>query len=173
MKMSFVLCLFSLLLSSLNVYALKKKNTDYFEKNIQEITKYCDEVSCDQNINKILVYSEFKPKLNVLSQVKNSKFDKIVYNLAQIWGDTILEADYEVEDDVRLDKVFAYYKNKLLIGYHVTYSSKAWNTMDCVYDGHNKAELNSCPSGRIYESAYISSDQKQFLFDDKNRAHFK
>lgn len=102
--------------------------------------------------------------------IHQALFEKAV-ELAQVWGDTILEGDYHVADKVRLDRYERMVRNDKLLFYYITYSDKAWDVSDCAFDGDPK-DLKDCVSGRIVESAFVSPDFKHARVDEKNMAKF-
>lgn len=79
--------------------------------------------------------------------------------LAQIWGDTILEGDYSAEDDVRIDSVEKLYLSLVFVAYRITYSSAA-------------EELTTGKRGRIVESGILSADFTQLSRDNTAFARF-
>jgi hypothetical protein len=109
----------------------------------------------------------------VLASDSFSQFKQIAWEQAQVWGDTILEGDYQAAGDTRLDAVFALYRGEKLLGYRITYSEKAWSTSECAYDGKNTKSLNQCPVGRIVESSFVSSSLKTYVTDQNQFAEFQ
>lgn len=81
------------------------------------------------------------------------------FNLAQIWGDTILEGDYQAEDEVQLEQVEKLYLSLAFVAYRITYSSVAWDTV-------------SNQKGRIIESGIVSKDFQQISRDSTAFARF-
>ncbi len=97
---------------------------------------------------------------------------KTSHQLAQIWGDTILEGDYQAINRTRLDILEELSKNGIVIGYRVTYSQKAWETSHCHYDSESKQGIETCTPGRIVESGFVSKDFKQSFRDENSIAEF-
>lgn len=89
-----------------------------------------------------------------------SSLQQVADLLAQIWGDTILEGDYSADDDVSLDSIEVLKLNEGVIGYRITYSSRAFDTAENI-------------AGRILESAFVSGDFKAFSRDSNALAKFE
>lgn len=142
-----------------------------FQGEIAKLSPLCAEESCDLPYSKRLSYS-FSSQQPIDPELKKI-LERISFNQAQIWGDTILEGDYAAEGNTRLDKIVQLFRNDELIGYLITYSERAWNTSDCQYDGIHDSTLAGCVEGRIYESSYVSIDFKEYFYDSKTMAVFK
>jgi hypothetical protein len=107
-----------------------------------------------------------------LSQVVRNSLQNRAEALSGIWGDTILEGDYYADEDVQIDKIESLYKKDEFVGYRITYSSKAWDTSTCQFDGVDLTTLESCLAGRIQESGFVSADFKRFERDHRALAEF-
>jgi len=88
-----------------------------------------------------------------------SQLQTAAIELAQIWGDTILEGDYEAAEEVRIDQVERLYLSLAFVAYRISYSSEAFET-------------SSGSRGRIVESGFLSSDFKQISRDAAAFARF-
>lgn len=142
-----------------------------FQSEISKFSATCGPDSCEKPYSKVVVYhfgesQKIDPSLKLV-------FEKISFNQAQIWGDTILEGDYAAEGKTRLDSVVRLYRQDEHIGYLITYSEKAWETGNCHYDGINDSTLLGCTEGRIYESSYVSLNFRDYFYDSKTMAQFK
>lgn len=161
----------SVLLKSVSFAQVTVKNSLDFQSEITKLSERCQEENCEKPYSKLVTYHRLdKQKIN---EGLKKIFERISFKQAQIWGDTILEGDYAAEGNTRLDKVTNLYKNSELIGYLITYSEKAWDTSNCVYDGINDATLLGCAEGRIVESSYVSLNFREFFYDSKTMAVFK
>ncbi len=142
-----------------------------FQSEISKFSVACGEESCEKPYSKMGVFhfsenQKFDPSLKRI-------FERISFKQAQVWGDTILEGDYAAEGNTRLDAVVKLYRHHEHIGYLITYSEKAWDTVNCLYDGINDATLLGCIEGRIHESSYVSLDFREYFYDSKTMAIFK
>lgn len=142
-----------------------------FQSEISKFSVACGEVSCEKPYSKSVVF-RFSENQKFDASLKRI-FERISFKQAQVWGDTILEGDYAAEGNTRLDAVAKLYRHHEHIGYLITYSEKAWETGNCLYDGINDATLLGCIEGRIYESSYVSLDFREYFYDSKTMAIFK
>lgn len=126
--------------------------------------------TCKAPYRRQVVYSVTEGK-NKISQDLQKSLQKIAFEQAQIWGDTILEGDYVADGNTRLDEVTAYYKSNKIVGYKIQYSEKAWYTGDCNYDGKQES-LKECRQGRISEVSYVSPDLMTYFSDEERYAQF-
>lgn len=110
--------------------------------------------------------------LRKIGATMQNQLGDVAYSQAQIWGDTILEGDYEVDGPVTLDSVRILRVQNKKIGYLITYSQRAWDTSTCAYDGYHHSTLEDCLLGRIVESSYVSLDLKDYFYDEKTSAVF-
>lgn len=97
---------------------------------------------------------------------------------ADIWYDTILEGDYQLDSSGKLSLTYVqkYFSNNKFIAYRITYSHPAYATGACdtEWDGdyddeaaYKKYLQENCPLGRITGAAYVSPDlELQFRDDD-------
>lgn len=142
-----------------------------FQSEISKFSLACGAENCEKPYSKAVIY-RFNENQKLDTALKRI-FDRISFKQAQVWGDTILEGDYAAEGNTRLDAVTKLYRNNEHIGYLITYSEKAWETGNCLYDGINDATLLGCIEGRIYESSYVSLDFRDYFYDSKTMAVFK
>ncbi len=142
-----------------------------FQSEMSKISASCGVESCEKPYSKSLIF-HFSEDQKIDSNIKLI-FERISFKQAQVWGDTILEGDYAAEGNTRLDAVVKLYRHDEQIGYLITYSEKAWDTGNCLYDGINDATLRGCIEGRIYESSYVSLDFRDYFYDSKSMAVFK
>ena len=105
-----------------------------------------------------------------LPEATVAELQKIAHSQAQIWGDTILEGDYDAAGGTELDQVEGVYMGGQLIAYRITYSEKAWYTGAC--DTEADPSRASCQEGRIVESTYVSPKLTSWMRDDSAYAEF-
>lgn len=131
----------------------------------------CVRLSCqqDQLDHKSLTQAEIQ---SLPEDVRGSLQNR-AEKLANIWSDTILEGDYWADDVVELNKIEELYKGRILVGYRITYSSKAWDTSTCEFDTDDLSTLKACETGLITESGLVTADFQRFERDPKALATFK
>ena len=105
-----------------------------------------------------------------LPEATVAQLEKIAHAQAQIWGDTILEGDYDAAGGTSLDQVEGVYMGGELIAYRITYSEKAWYTGSC--DTEADPSRASCQEGRIVESTFVSPKLTSWMRDDSAYAEF-
>ncbi len=142
-----------------------------FQSEISQFSALCQEENCQKPFSRSEIYNQSEDQ-NINPELKKI-LQRISFKQAQVWGDTILEGDYAAAGNTRLDRVFNLFKNEEHIGYLITYSERAWDTSNCLYDGIHDATLLSCTEGRITESSYVSLNFKEYFYDDKTMAKFK
>jgi hypothetical protein len=86
----------------------------------------------------------------------------------QIWADTILEGDYVVENDVKIDSVETVQMDGIFLGYRITYSSQAYETSAC----DAQVNIAMCTQGRIVESTFAAPELNAWIRDAKHLADF-
>lgn len=160
-----------ILMGSVSFAVEELQSTQNFYSEMTKLSSMCQEENCEKPYSKLVIYHHID-KTDVDAKLKKI-LERISFKQAQIWGDTILEGDYAAEGNTRLDKVTNLYKNDELLGYQITYSEKAWDTTNCLYDGINDSTLSGCIPGRIIESSYVSLEFKEYFYDDKTAAVFK
>ncbi len=119
---------------------------------LKSFIRTCSETSCQAR----QIYSRDK-QVSLISDM--TPFEKIAWEQAQVWADTILEGDYQAEGETRLDAVFALYRDGQLIGYRIVYSERAW-------------DMVTRESGRIVEASFISPSLKTYVTDENQFAEF-
>lgn len=144
-----------------------------FVNEVKDVVTACKGFNCKTpyTIVELYRYSEQADFDSLNLKSKNELF-KVAYQQAQVWADTILEGDFTADGKTRLDEVQALYKNKNLIGYRITYSERAWDTVNCSFDGLHEETLKDCDEGRISESSYVSTDYAQAFFTLETAARF-
>lgn len=144
---------------------------DKFYEEAGHFAYACKEEPCKAPYSQVLVYDR-QENLNQLSSETQTLLRQITFRQAQIWGDTILEGDYFAEGHTRLDKVIAFFKDNVLVGYKIQYSEKAWYTGDCNYND-TKSSLQNCQEGRIAEESYVAPDAQTYFSDEEHYAAFE
>lgn len=144
---------------------------DKFYEEAGHFFSACSESPCKAPYSAIILFNQ-QSRLNKLSAAQKEGLQKVAWEQAQIWGDTILEGDYVSAGRTRLDLVTGYYKENVLVGYKIQYSEKAWYTGECDYDG-TQAKLKGCPLGRIAESSFVSADLRTFFTVEEKQANFE
>jgi len=114
------------------------------------------------------VFETVDPASNLVAPQARIRLAEISFDQAQIWADTILEGEYLAESDVRVDSIEIVRAGELFLGYRITYSSVAYETMDC----DSSRQLESCVAGRIVESTYVSPNLESWIRDDRHFAEF-
>lgn len=99
-------------------------------------------------------------------------FQEIATDLAQVWGDTILEGDYHADGNTQIDSILALYKNGEVFAYRIHYFERAWYLGNCDYNSQDPDSLRDCEEGRITEGTYISADFKTFFRDPSHFVDF-
>lgn len=115
-----------------------------------------------------VVFEAVDPVSNLVAPHARIRLEEISFDQAQIWADTILEGEYLAESEVRLDSIEIARSGELFLGYRITYSSVAYETMDCDSD----RQLESCIAGRIVESTFVSPNLQSWIRDDRHLAEF-
>lgn len=107
-----------------------------------------------------------------LNPPQMAQFQEIATDLAQVWGDTILEGDYYADGNTRIDSILALYKDDKVFAYRIHYFERAWYLANCDFKSQNLESLRSCDEGRITESTYVSADFKTFFRDPSHFVDF-
>lgn len=115
-----------------------------------------------------LVFEVVDPVSNIINNTTRARLLEISKDQAQIWADTILGGDYLAEEDVVVDQIEFVRMGAQLVGYRVTYSSLAYETLDCNPEG----DVSLCVQGRIVESSYVSPGLDGWIRDDQKFAEF-
>ena len=121
-------------------------------------------------VDATIVYDSFE-KVSSLSPSDLAAFNEIANDQAQIWGDTILEGDYQADGNTELDSVEKLELKGQFVGYRVFYSERAWETSSCDYNGEPES-LEGCTEGRIQEASFVSKELNNWTRDPSNYAEF-
>lgn len=92
------------------------------------------------------------PRLNAIANI-----------MTDIWADTILEGNYDIDGLPYLERIEGVYQQGQLAGYRITYSARAWRL------GPNGERAEE---GRITESAFVTLSLAQFFRDEGAVAAF-
>jgi hypothetical protein len=112
--------------------------------------------------------------LSQLSIEQIAQFTQIAKSQAEIWGDTILEGDYQADGRTVVDRVDALSVDGRLIAYRLTYSERSWDTSTCTFPGNRDGSaLDQCQEGRIIETSFVSPDLASWTRDPQNFAFFE
>lgn len=171
MKTKFISLVLSVLVSGSGSVSLANAGlSKSFEALAAEFSSNCLKDDCERPLSKTMVYPWGNQILN-----ENIRYalNIIAKKQAQIWGDTILEGDYVADGNTHLDEIRLLQVDGKTAGYLITYSEKAWNISDCLYDGLHPQSLSGCVTGRIVESSYVSLDYRNYFYDDTTSASFK
>lgn len=113
-------------------------------------------------------------RIDALTSGQFEKLQHVAIEQAQIWGDTILEGDYQADGRTELDRVEELKIEGELVAYKITYSERSWDTSICTYPGNLDASaLDQCQEGRIVESSFVSPDLSSWTRDPDNFAIFE
>jgi hypothetical protein len=143
---------------------------------------FWDDIRRSQNFCGNLICSESPIKKQEISATQWRKIApdtrKALKRIAQKlvnenWPDTILESDYVIKGQTRLDQVTFLVKNGEVVGFWIYYSVQAWDTGSCDYDPIENKSLAACPEGRIYEGAFVHISLQSFAVDQFHSATFK
>lgn len=115
-----------------------------------------------------LSFETVDPVSNVVTNSTRARLLEISLEQAQIWADTILGGDYLADEEVIVDSIEFVRLGDQLLGYRVTYSSSAYDTLDCNPEG----DLSLCVSGRIVESSFVAPGLDSWIRDDQRYAEF-
>ena len=112
-------------------------------------------------------------QIDMLTVELHEKIQGLASEQAEIWGDNILEGEYEADGKTVVDRVEELKVAGELVAYRVTYSQRAWETSLCTYPGNlDLSALSQCQEGRISESSFVSPDLKTYTRDPSNFANF-
>ncbi len=115
-----------------------------------------------------VTFESIDPVSNIVAPQVRIRLEEISVEQAQIWADTILEGEYLAEAEVRVDSIEIARAGEQLLGYRITYSSVAYETMDC----DSSRQLDTCTAGRIVESTFVSPNLESWVRDDRHFAEF-
>lgn len=114
------------------------------------------------------VFEAVDPVSNLVAAQVRIRLEEISFDQAQIWADTILGGEYLAEPEVLVDAIEIIRAGELFLGYRITYSSAAYETMDC----DASRQLKDCVAGRIVESSFVSPNLESWIRDDRHYAEF-
>lgn len=141
-----------------------------FKAKITSAQHSCPGLTCrDQSIQAVAMTGDEMKNLKLKT---SQKLELAAWDLAQIWGDTILEGDYVAHDDVHIDKLEKVMEGPQHIGYRVTYSSLAWDISDCNYEPEQPHTREDCVPGRIVERGFVSMNLISKFRDETRMAEF-
>lgn len=143
-----------------------------FYQTIKNHKQACAGDVCSAPFKAEDAFSADEPEQSSLAVDVQAVLKNVAIRQAQVWGDTILEGDYQADGHTRLDVVTFLYKNNSLIGYRISYSERAWYTGECDFNGDDEETLKDCTEGRIFESSYVSPDFKTYFRDEDDLADF-
>lgn len=103
---------------------------------------------------------------------------------SNIWGDTILEGDYEMSrDPIVLNAVSAIYNSRgTFVAYRIIYSARAWDVADCEFDSNRLYQASAqeygeifkeCTEGVIVGNSFVSPGLKRSERDFNNMEYFE
>lgn len=144
--------------------ALNRGPETAFKEEVMNLKTSCSRVGCKGPYQR----EALKEASEELAQAIQAKAN----DLAQIWGDTILEGDYVADGKTQVDEVYVLVKNGEVFGYRITYSENAWYTANCDFDG-DMQHLDGCEQGRISEASYVNADFTLDFLDPARFAEFK
>ncbi len=144
----------AILLASAQSWAISARE---LRQTVREAYKVCGSMDCKRlnlSIEEIPV-----SQTEELSAPLRKDLNDVAFDLAQVWGDTILESDYEAEEKIEMDRIEVIRIDDQVAGFRITYSAQA-------FDHANKVP------GHIQESGFATADGAQAFVDPKAFAHF-
>lgn len=129
-------------------------------------------------------YEEIDLSLEDLQGSLFSKLQERAEYESNIWGDTILEGDYEISQDaVALNAVSSIYNSRgIFVAYRIIYSVRAWDVADCEFDGSRLHQASAqeydeifkdCIEGVIIGNSFVSPGFKRSERDFNNMEYFE
>lgn len=115
-----------------------------------------------------LTFEAVDPVSNIITNSTRARLLEISVEQAQIWADTILGGDYLADEEVVVDNIEFVRLGDQILGYRVTYSSSAYDTLDCNPEG----DLSLCVAGRIVEATFVAPGLEAWIRDDQRYAEF-
>lgn len=140
-----------------------------FPKLVETLQAHPDEAQTE------VIYDakSFSGAVSPFSEAQLQQLASISRSQGEIWGDTILEGDYEADGKTQLDRVERLSVDGRMALYRVTYSERAWDTSQCTpKDASSSQSLEACVEGRIEESTLVSLDLMSWVRDERNFAAF-
>ncbi|MCE3010338.1 MAG: hypothetical protein LW875_06980 [Proteobacteria bacterium] len=145
----FLLCLFT--------PALSMADANSFKADVRKSQRECPRLNCAQaqvHLETISV-TEYR----ALPAELREKLREVAFDLAQVWGDTILEGDFEAHHQIKLDTVEFVVEGSSIVGYRLTYSASA-------------KEVSTGREGRIVESGFVHKSFRGPFRDNHSLARF-
>lgn len=150
-------------------YYKRLQEQKQFAKSIEKLQLLCPKLQCQCQIQVQPIYQNqrfyISPAPTKHFQVLNHR----AFELVQAWGDTILESDYVVSGDIRMDSIHAIYYQNNLIAYKIIYSMKSYSLTRCP---QARQSVSNCAAGRIYEGSFISADFDHAVIDKNQVAKY-
>ncbi|MCX7978092.1 MAG: hypothetical protein N2578_03730 [Bdellovibrionaceae bacterium] len=140
-----------------------------FEAAVSEVMNLCEK-SCSARVQSQPLFE--RGKQNHLPDQVFAHLKERAYELAQVWGDTILEGDYVTDGNTELVRVERVYLDGRFVAWRITYAEQAWDISTCRFDRNKPPRLQNCKSGSILEAAYVSEDFLQVIVDENQFADF-
>lgn len=156
-------------INSQSQYYRRLEEQKQFERLIDKLQKICPKLQCQNQVQVQTIYQNQKFLVNPTPMKHFQILNHRAYELVQVWGDTILESDYLVSGEVRMDSIQALYYQKNFISYKIVYSMKSYSLTRCP---QARQSVSSCMPGRIYESSFISGDFNHAVIDKNQPAKF-
>jgi len=158
--------LFFLLFGFVNAaHAVEQSDVNRLRREVEALNRACARQPCQAPYQR----REFSD----ISDRQKQTLTELANDLAQVWGDTILEGDYYADGHTVLDRVEVLYKNGETFAYKIRYYENAYYTGECDFDGRRRQTLQGCEPGRIVESSYLSSDLKLYFRDPSQWVEFE
>lgn len=133
----------------------------------------------EQTVEEIVNGAELEIRYIEVSELpagEAKRFQEIAEDQANVWHDTILEGDYQLKPDAKLElvEIEEYLDmNATPVAYRITYSHAAWATGSCDVDyDSDEPSYEDCTEGAISESTFVSWDLKHFETDPNGYADF-
>lgn len=150
-------------------YYRRLQEQKQFEKTIEKLQLLCPKSQCQNQIQVQPIYQNQRFYISPAPTKHFQILNQRAFELVQAWGDTILESDYIVSGQVRMDSVHAIYAQNNLIAYKIIYSMKSFNLARCP---QARQSSSNCTPGRIYEGSFISADFNHAVIDKNQVAKY-
>lgn len=142
-----------------------------FKSLVKKEQSHCPNLRC--------LNSEIRVKNLTLRE--RDRLDPVVYSrlhsaakyLSQSWADGILEGNFSLDEYVNLDHVEKVIYAGEIIGFRITYSSRAWDMDQCHNPSRSKDPIKrNCLEGRIIESGFVTLNLRYTFHDEMSPALF-
>lgn len=118
------------------------------------------EQNCDFSKSRVYCQGNFSARSWGLSRIeKQERYSSLLtksQELAEVWGDTILEGPYELIGDVKLSRIVEIRENEKIILYRVSYFAAALDLESCLNVKDTTEKLLTCQRGKIVETSYLN-----------------